>query len=107
MKLKYLKIYLFLEVNEKKKINKEETALYKLIKRAVRDGLQEELFRLRLEALPFVSGTEMQEIEKIPYGKLRARKASAALRSLKYELDPSEYSPDADRLFIQKSFRLK
>lgn len=56
------------------KINKEETALYKLIKRAVRDGLQEEFFRLRLEALPFVSGTEMQETEK-SCGKPSARKS--------------------------------
>ena len=37
------------------KVNIDETALYKLIKRAVRDGLQEEVFRLRLEGLPFVS----------------------------------------------------
>jgi hypothetical protein len=55
------------------KINIDETALYKLIKRAVRDGLQEEVFRLRLEGLPFVSEKEMQEIEK-SYGKPRARK---------------------------------
>jgi hypothetical protein len=55
------------------KINIDETALYKLIKRAVRDGLQEEVFRLRLEGLPFVSEKEMQEIEK-SYGKPRVRK---------------------------------
>lgn len=55
------------------KINIDETALYKLIKRAVRDGLQEEVFRLRLEGLSFVSEKEMQEIEK-SYGKPRARK---------------------------------
>jgi hypothetical protein len=46
------------------KINTDETALYKLIKRAVRDGLQEEVFRLRLEGLPFVSEKEMEDIEK-------------------------------------------
>jgi hypothetical protein len=55
------------------KINIDETELYKLIKRAVREGLQEELFRLRLEGLPFVSEKEMQEIEK-SYGKPRTRK---------------------------------
>jgi hypothetical protein len=56
------------------KINIDETALYKLIKRAVRDGLQEEVFRLRLEGFPFVSDREMQDIEK-SYGKPRARKS--------------------------------
>ena len=56
------------------KINIDETALYKLIKRAVRDGLQEEVFRLRLEGLPFVSDREMQDIEK-SYGKPRNRKS--------------------------------
>ena len=58
------------------KINIDETALYKLIKRAVRDGLQEQVFRLRLEGLPFVSEKEMQDIEK-SYGKPRTRKAMA------------------------------
>ncbi len=43
------------------KINIDETALYELIKRAVRDGLQEEVLRLRLEGLPLVSEKEMQE----------------------------------------------
>jgi hypothetical protein len=56
------------------KINIDETALYKLIKRAVKDGLQEEVFRLRLEGLPFVSDKEMQDIEK-SYGKPRIRKS--------------------------------
>ena len=55
------------------KISIDETALYKLIKRAVRDGLQEEVFRLRLEGLPFVSEMEMKEIEK-SYGKPKTRK---------------------------------
>ena len=55
------------------KINIDETALYKLIKRAVRDGLQEEVLRLRLERLPFVSEKEMQDIEK-SYAKPRTRK---------------------------------
>ena len=56
------------------KISIDETALYKLIKRAVRDGLQEEVLRLRLEGLPFVSEKEMQDIEK-SYGKPRTRKS--------------------------------
>jgi len=56
------------------KISIDETALYKLIKRAVRDGLQEEVLRLRLEGLPFVSEKEMQDIEK-SYGKPRIRKS--------------------------------
>ena len=56
------------------KINIDEMALYKLIKRAVRDGLQEEVLRLRLEGLPFVSEKEMQDIEK-SYGKPRNRKS--------------------------------
>lgn len=63
------------------KINIDETALYKLIKRAVRDGLQEELFRLWLEGLPFVSETEMQEIER-SYGKPRARKSIGRTESV-------------------------
>jgi hypothetical protein len=56
------------------KIIIDETALYKLIKHAVRDGIQEEVFRLRLEGLPFVSEKEMQEIEQ-SYVKPRARKS--------------------------------
>ena len=63
------------------KINIDETALYKLIKRAVRDGLQEEVFRLRLEGLPFVSDKEMQDIEK-SYGKPRARKSIGRTESV-------------------------
>ncbi|MFO7461908.1 MAG: hypothetical protein R6X07_14925 [Desulfatiglandales bacterium] len=55
------------------KINIDETTLYALIKRAVREGLQEEVLRLRLEGLPFVSEKEMQDIEK-SYGKPRIRK---------------------------------
>lgn len=63
------------------KINVDETALYKLIKRAVRGGLQEELFLLRLEGLPFVSEMEMREIEK-SYGKPRARKSTGRTESV-------------------------
>lgn len=63
------------------KITIDETALYKLIKRAVRDGLQEEVFRLRLEGRPFVSEKEMQDIEK-SYGKPRTRKSIARSETL-------------------------
>jgi hypothetical protein len=63
------------------KISIDEAALYKLIKRAVRDGLQEELFRLRLEGLPFVSEKEMKEIEQA-YGKPRTRKSIGRTESV-------------------------
>jgi len=42
----------------------DKTELYNLIKLAVRDVLEENLFRLRLEALPFVSDEEMRQIEE-------------------------------------------
>ena len=54
-------------------INMDKTELYNLIKRAVRDVLEEEMFRHRLESLPFVSDEEMKEIEET-YGKPRASK---------------------------------
>jgi hypothetical protein len=54
-------------------INIDQDELYNLIKRAVRDVLQEEMFRHRLEALPFVSDEEMKEIEET-YGKPLAHK---------------------------------
>ena len=63
------------------KINIDETALYKLIKRAVRDGLQEEVFRLRLEGLPFVSEKEMQDIEN-SHGKPRTRRSIGRTESV-------------------------
>jgi hypothetical protein len=50
------------------KINLDETKLYNLIKRAVREVLEEEMFGRRLESLPFVSDEEMKEIEET-YGK--------------------------------------
>lgn len=50
------------------KINMDEKELYDLIKRAVRDVLQEEMFRHRLENLPSVSDEEMRDIEGA-YGK--------------------------------------
>ena len=52
-------------------INKIE--LYDLVKRAVREVLEEELFQLRLDGLPFVSDKEMRQIEK-KYGKPQAQK---------------------------------
>jgi hypothetical protein len=54
-------------------INMDKTELYDLIKRAVREVLEEEMFRHRLESLPFVSDEEMKEIEET-YGKPRAFK---------------------------------
>jgi len=62
------------------KINIDETELYDLIKRAVRDVLQEEMFRHRLESLPFVSDEEMLDIEK-SYGKPRSRRNTAHTES--------------------------
>lgn len=59
-------------------IDKKE--LYSLINQAVREVLQEELFRLQMEKLPVVSKEEMEEIERtydkpghvrdIAYGKI-------------------------------------
>lgn len=45
-------------------ITVDKTELYNLIKLALRDVLEEELFRVRLEALPFVSDEEMKQIEE-------------------------------------------
>ena len=46
----------------------DKNELYTLIKQAVREVLQEEEFRLRMENLLEVSDKEMEDIEKI-YGK--------------------------------------
>jgi hypothetical protein len=62
-------------------INIDRDELYNLIKRAVRDVLQEEMFRHRLETPPFVSAEEMQEIEET-YGKPRARKNTGRTENL-------------------------
>lgn len=59
----------------------KKTELYDLIKRAVREVLEEELFRARLEGLPFVSDEEMREIEK-EYGKPKRHKNPARTESL-------------------------
>jgi hypothetical protein len=66
---------------EMQKINIGEKELYDLIKRAVRDVLQEEMFRHRLENLPFVSDEEMRDIEEA-YGKPRTRKNRGRTESL-------------------------
>ena len=50
------------------KINIDKTELYNLIKRAVRDVLEEEMFRHRIDSLPFVWDEEMCDIEAA-YGK--------------------------------------
>lgn len=63
------------------KINIDEAELYNLIKRAVREVLQEEVFRRRLENLPFVSEEEMKEIGEA-YGKPRTRKNTCRTESL-------------------------
>jgi len=56
------------------KIDIDQKELYDLIKRAVRDVLQEEMFRHRLENLPFVSDEEMRDIEGTHGKKPRTRK---------------------------------
>jgi len=63
------------------KINIDETELYNLIKRAVRDVLEEEMFRHRIENLQFVSEQEMSDIEAA-YGKLPTRKKAERAESL-------------------------
>jgi hypothetical protein len=63
------------------KINIDQNELYNLIKRAVRDVLQEEMFRHRLENLPFVSEKEMGDIE-VAHGKPRTRKNIARTESI-------------------------
>ena len=63
------------------KINIDRTELYNLIKRAVRDVLEEEMFRHRIENLPFVSDQEMSDIEAA-YGKPPTRKKAERAESL-------------------------
>jgi ssRNA-specific RNase YbeY (16S rRNA maturation enzyme) len=62
-------------------INLDETKLYNLIKRAVREVLEEEMVRHRLESLLFVSDEEMKEIEQA-YGKPRSSKDAGRTESL-------------------------
>ena len=63
------------------KITVDENELYNLIKRAVRDVLQEEMFLHRLENLPFVSDEEMRDIETA-YGKPPTHKNGGRAESL-------------------------
>jgi len=46
----------------------DKKELYSLIKEAVREVFQEEVFRLWMESLPVVSKKEMEDIER-QYGK--------------------------------------
>jgi hypothetical protein len=62
-------------------ITTNKTELYNLIKRAVREVLEEEIFRHRLEGLPLVSEEEMREIEEA-YGKPKPRKNVVRTESL-------------------------
>ena len=60
-------------------IDKKE--LYDLVKRAVREVIEEELSQLRLEGLPFVSDEEMRQIEK-EYGKPEIKKKMGRTESI-------------------------
>jgi hypothetical protein len=62
-------------------LNMDKTELYNLIKRAVREVLEEEMFRNRLEHLPLVTDDEMRDIED-SYGKPRTRKNIGRTESL-------------------------
>ena len=55
--------------------------VYNLIKRAVRDVLEEEMFRHRIDSLPFVSDEEMRDIEAA-YGKPATYKNAERAESL-------------------------
>ena len=55
-------------------VNKDE--LYSLIKKAVREVLQEETINFFLKSIPHVSKEEMEDIEKL-YGKPSANKEAA------------------------------
>jgi len=59
----------------------DQTELYNLIKRAVRDVLEEEILRQRINSLPFVSDEEMRDIEAA-YGKPPSHKDSKRAESL-------------------------
>jgi hypothetical protein len=64
------------------KMGIDQKELYDLIKRAVRDVLQEEMFRHRLENLPFVSDAEMREIEETHGTKPGTRKNIGRIESI-------------------------
>jgi len=59
----------------------KKTELYDLVKRAVREVFEEELFQLRLDGLPFVSDEEMRQIEK-QYGKPQVKNNSGRTESI-------------------------
>jgi len=59
----------------------KKTELYDLVKRAVREVFEEELFQLRLDGLPFVSDEEMRQIEK-QYGRPQVMKNSGRTESI-------------------------
>lgn len=63
------------------KITMEKTELYDLIKRAVREVLEEELFKQRLEQLALVSDEEMREIEQ-SYGRPSAREKASRIEHI-------------------------
>jgi hypothetical protein len=46
----------------------DESKLRQIVKEAVRDALEEELFKLRLLLAPYISDEEQEEIEK-SYGE--------------------------------------
>lgn len=63
------------------KITMEKTELYDLIKRAVREVLDEELFKQRLEQLALVSDEEMREIEEL-YGRPPAQEKTSRIEHI-------------------------
>ena len=63
------------------KITMDKTELYELIKRAVREVLDEELFKQRLEQLALVSDEEMREIEEL-YGRPSAQEKASRTENI-------------------------
>lgn len=63
------------------RITMEKTELYDLIKRAVREVLEEELFKQRLEKLDLVSDEEMREIEQ-SYGRPSAQEKASRIENI-------------------------
>ncbi len=63
------------------RITIEKKELYELIKRAVREVLEEELFKQRLEKLAFVSNEEMLEIEQ-SYGLPSAQEKGSRIENI-------------------------
>ncbi|MGA7877954.1 MAG: hypothetical protein WCA08_20015 [Desulfoferrobacter sp.] len=63
------------------RITMEKTELYDLIKRAVREVLEEELFKQRLEKLDLVSDEEVREIEQ-SYGRPSAQEKASRIENI-------------------------